>query len=56
MPDDDPDYEPDDEEILEVQCPLCGNVQPDMGRNVECEGCGEGPMPYYDRDGKLIEP
>ncbi len=34
---------PDDIEY--VECPECGNEQPDMGRGVECEECGFGPMP-----------
>jgi hypothetical protein len=25
----------------EVTCEWCGHVQPDMGRGVACEGCGE---------------
>jgi hypothetical protein len=28
-----------------VICDECGNEQADMGRNVSCEECGEGPMP-----------
>lgn len=38
-----------------VTCPECGNEQADMGRNVECEECGFGPMPYYDDNGILHE-
>lgn len=28
-----------------VRCPECGNEQADMGRGVQCEECGFGPMP-----------
>lgn len=28
-----------------VECGNCGNEQADMGVNVQCEECGEGPMP-----------
>ena len=28
-----------------VTCPECGYEQADMGNNVVCEQCGEGPMP-----------
>lgn len=36
-----------------VTCPECGYVQPDMGCGIECEECKYGPMPYYDKEGKL---
>lgn len=36
-----------------VNCPGCGNEQADMGRNVKCEVCEYGPMPYYDKEGNL---
>lgn len=36
-----------------VTCPECGNEQGDMGRNVRCEECDFGPMPYYDDKGVL---
>lgn len=32
-------------EIEFVECEHCGHEQADMGRNVACEECGEGPMP-----------
>lgn len=32
-------------DIQYVECPECGEEQPDMGNNVECENCGFGPMP-----------
>lgn len=32
-------------ELACVTCTECGNEQSDMGRNVECEECGYGPMP-----------
>lgn len=38
-----------------VTCPFCGSEQADMGVNVACEECGEGPMPYYDDKGELHE-
>ena len=34
----------------EVKCPWCGATQSDMGRNVACEECGEGPMPSPSAD------
>jgi len=33
------------EDIKFVECPECGAEQADMGNNVSCESCGEGPMP-----------
>ena len=36
---------PDDNEVRFVECPECGNEQADMGRGVNCEECGYGPMP-----------
>lgn len=33
------------DEIVFVVCPDCGNEQADMGRGVQCEECGYGPMP-----------
>jgi hypothetical protein len=42
------------DEVQYVRCPCCGNEQADMGANVECDECGEGPMPFY-RDGVLID-
>jgi hypothetical protein len=36
-----------------IRCPYCNNEQADMGRNVNCETCGEGPMPWHDDDGKV---
>ncbi len=33
------------DEIQFVECPECGTEQADMGRGVECEECGYGPMP-----------
>jgi hypothetical protein len=39
----------------DVQCPACGNVQPDMGAHMQCEECGFAPMPFCDEDGNLIE-
>jgi ribosomal protein L37E len=44
-------HKPDPLEI--VTCPECGNDQGDMGKNVCCEECGFGPMPYYDAHGVL---
>ncbi len=38
---------PDD--IKFVKCIECGNEQADMGNNVACENCGEGPMPTESR-------
>lgn len=38
-----------------VTCPACGHDQGDMGRNVLCEECDEGPMPFYDAEGVLQE-
>ena len=34
-----------DEQVIFVECPECGNEQADMGRGVQCEECGYGPMP-----------
>ena len=31
----------DDDEIVFVTCPGCGNEQAYMGKNVACEECGE---------------
>jgi hypothetical protein len=39
----------------DIECPNCGSQQPDMGKNIKCENCDEGPMPYYE-NGVLIEP
>ena len=39
---------PFDYEAGQVRCPHCGNEQADMGNNVACEECGEGPMPTRD--------
>ena len=44
------------EEPKFVICPECGNEQGDMGRNVSCEICGFGPMPYHDDDGEVVDP
>ena len=33
------------DEIQFVECPECGAEQADMGRGVDCEECGYGPMP-----------
>lgn len=30
-----------------VECVACGNEQADMGSNIVCEECGEGPMPTF---------
>jgi hypothetical protein len=38
------------EPVEEVKCPWCGATQSDMGRNVACEECGEGPMPSPSAD------
>lgn len=38
-----------------VTCPECGEEQSDMGRNVLCDACGEGAMPWYDESGELRE-
>jgi hypothetical protein len=42
-----------DGEIYAV-CPDCGNEQPDMGRNVKCENCGYGPMPFLPPEGAFV--
>lgn len=34
-----------------VKCPECGEEQADMGRNMQCDFCGYGPMPST-ADGK----
>ena len=39
-------------EKIFVACPACGYEQEDMGRHVECEDCGAGPMPTT---GKVID-
>jgi hypothetical protein len=44
-----------DDEPKFVICPNCQHEQGDMGRNVNCEECGEGPMPHHDKDGNLVE-
>lgn len=49
------DFEDQDDGPEFVRCPCCGNEQADMGTSVDCEECGEGPMPYY-KDGQIIEP
>lgn len=41
--------------IAYVTCPECDNDQGDAGRNVRCEVCGFGPMPWYDDKGTLHE-
>jgi ribosomal protein S27E len=41
----------DPEELADVECPECGNTQPDMGHGVTCEQCGYGPMPTADGEG-----
>jgi DNA-directed RNA polymerase subunit RPC12/RpoP len=33
-----------------AKCPECGAEQEDMGRNVACDECGYGPMPFQDPD------
>lgn len=38
----------DDYEIVYVDCPECGNRQPDMGSNMSCEECDFFPMPGTD--------
>lgn len=39
------------DEIVFVECPDCGNEQADMGRGVQCEECGYGPMPAPQQKG-----
>ena len=51
----DHDAPPPEPPIKFVACLGCEHEQGDMGRNVACEECGRGPMPYYDKDGELIE-
>lgn len=45
-----------EDELDWVDCPECGTEQADMGRNVCCEECGWGPMPYHNDVGELIDP
>ena len=33
------------DEIVFVRCPECNYEQADMGRGLQCEECGFGPMP-----------
>lgn len=33
-----------------VRCSECGHEQTDMGRGVQCESCGHGPMPSPSSD------
>ena len=40
-----------DGEVFWSECPKCGNQQGDMGRDVECEWCGHGPMPTLEGHG-----
>ncbi len=35
----------DEEDEEYATCPVCGHKQPDAGRNILCEKCGNGPMP-----------
>jgi hypothetical protein len=35
------------DEHMFVTCPQCGNEQADMGNNVLCESCDNGPMPTF---------
>ena len=38
--------------IVWVECPEYGTEQADMGRGVQCDECGYGPMPTGD-DGRM---
>lgn len=58
------DYDEEDDEVTRelgeivpdaVDCPNCGNTQPDNGANMRCEDCGFAPMPFYNEDGYLVE-
>lgn len=44
-----------EEELPNVICPDCGAEQSDMGRNVLCEECDGGPMPFHDLEGNLCD-
>lgn len=35
----------ENDDLVFVTCPECGEEQADMGRHVKCESCGYGPMP-----------
>jgi ribosomal protein L37E len=43
------------DEVKFITCPECGSEQPDMGKNMRCEECGYGPMPYHDEEDELHE-
>lgn len=36
------------EDEMWVTCPECGHDQADMGNGIQCEECGEGPMPTHE--------
>ena len=37
--------------VWHVNCPQCGNEQPDRGQNQKCKECGFSPMPYFNDQG-----